>query len=347
MDNDQNNEKTSVMGIMERVFPELEIKITPEQIEAADKQSKSINLRPMVAWFHLTGTFGKDRNQHEIARRLYEVTVIPAVGNQPEEIDDETAYNRFDNVISGRRKMLDEEVDFFRKCIAFHLGENLAASISCDEIREGKALGLMRKLFLQAPALSWIDIDPLTAILSLACSRLEIDVSFSEKKLRRAGDKDSLPILQRLETDVVYQPGRKFFIDSYVPKNFLKTKPLVLEFGYDSVRTKDGRILRATNYPITKKFLLSETIDKGEVPEPDCWRTFMRPKTPFNVTEEKGRFGFLVLGKAGGDIAHWIPENADPECLNNEDLKYMYEKLIHCASMEDDIIYGMESYRVD
>ena len=337
---------------MEKTLPELHTKITPQKIKEANKLGKGTDLRNMVAGFKFFGTFGWENNSHRyIARRIYRTSTYEVIkdGQTTTEINDEEAYQRFDNILSGDKSMMEEEVGFFRQCIAYVVGETLAATIKPDQIRLGKAHVLIRDLLMRAPSLEWVDIDPLNAILALTSEgRERLNVTIEDKRYRLVKNKKTPTILFPESDEIVLIPDHEFYlhIQESEPGLKLKYEPMVLEFSYSTGPAKDGREFRAHILNLAKKVINSEDPINGEELEPNHWCCSGNRNRSLEVGDEKGRFGFLILGNAGQNISDYLPEGADPNCINNNDLKIMFEKLAQSASMENDIAYGLLNYTV-
>ena len=324
-------------------IPELIPRITPERIRVASKLGKATDLRAMIAFLRLFGVFGNARNSlRYVARRMYATSRYQAPCEQSGQLcwktNDVAAYQRLDNVISGKKSMIAEELEFFRLCLRKAFGDNYAAMITNEEIRLGKAHLTVRRLLCDGAGLDWTNIDPMQAIqnfalLSKPCLKLNTIIKNRKHRWidREGGPDVEFPNFQPQKL----HPGSEFHIE--ISKEYCPKAPIVLEFSHITGIDAHGNRVRAQLLPVAK------ATDDGYGP----WRVSEPYAKPFVVSKNLGRFGFLAIGGAGHSIQQLLPNGCNLYALTNEDLKFLHETLAQIGSSGGMPSFGLLYYEVN
>ncbi len=312
-------------------LPRVTTKITKKQLEEFPKLGRGVDFRRKFSIFKQFGCFGTNDNaQKDVNARLYD---------KPSE--------HFENIIRGRAKFIQEELDFFRQCLAYISNKDCADLISDSELRSDKLDVLFSKLFQHKVVLEWDGIDPVHALMGLVIPRHELYLTIKEPKTRWV-KLDSTPTIEEtVDDDIVLEPGYKFFLNIQENQISFKIhgKPIVIELGYFPSRDEDGRSFRGQSLSTVRKMPYLSDEGDGETDE-NYWQCSLKGNKPFYIQGDKGRFLFLVIGNAGADISPLLPDGTDPSRITDNDLKFMFEKLALNASLINDIAYGMLNYRV-
>lgn len=320
-----------------RKIPELTPRLSVNDTLLGNKKGKAVNLRPMYHAFKFFGAFGSGKvTQETVALRMYD--------REPK-----SALDRFDNILRGYA-LHSREIEFFRMCIAYILNDDdLAASIPHEKIRSGKAHLLVRDLFQKKPSLDFNDVDPLIAILAHATgAKNRLILSINQKRMRTIKRNNTNNIEYDEVEGIVIPPRKKFYIhidDKHLPKK-LDHAPLVFNFSNRTGACENGNEYRGQFLYPAKKVLEPDPKDKMGNKERHYWCSSDKGNKAWEVEEDPGMFGFLVLGNAGNRPEDFLPPNSDPDCVSNSDLQYMYSKLAQSSLEEDDIVFGLLNYTV-
>ena len=316
------------------------LKITDEQLNNSPSLGASADFQALFALIQLLGALGSPApSQQQVANQLYDLKKIKPT-------------TRFENLLRGHSSVKEIEMGFFRDCLKRIGSENLVATISDDEILLGKAHNLIRKLLIESPNLDWDKIDPLNAILSLCVAeRHNLFPSIEDYTTRMVQHKEAnTSAIEHAEYEGdSLKPGHKFFLHietrNSLPK--LKHRPLILNFTQNEATHEDGRAFRGMFlYPAREFDDLSSTNHEGNC-QKQFWRSSNKRNKPWVAEDDKGHFGFLILGNAGECAEQLLPHGADPLCVSNSDLQYMFGVLIQSIALEDDISFGVLNYRVE
>ncbi len=319
-------------------LPSVITKITQKQFEKNPALGKGVDFQGKFAIFKQLGCFGhnekgKANGIKYVNESLYDV---------PSE--------RFENILSGKSRFINEELKFFRQCLEYISNKECAARITLQQLLQDKVGVLLQNLYKHEIVLGWDGIDPVHALLGLIIPRHELYLKLQEPeepKSRRIG-LESTPILEEtIDDDIILEPGYKFFLDIQEDSvDFkLQGKPVVIELGYYPNRDENGRSFRGQALSTVREIDFLADDGDGKTDE-HYWQCSLKGNKPFYIQGEKGRFFFLVIGNAGENISPYLPVGADPLRITDDDLKFMYEKLALTATLSNDIVYGMLNYRV-
>ena len=328
---------------MNNEIPEIIPRLTPETIKSAEKVGSGSDLRNLVKFFRLFGVFGRKNNSNQmIARRIYKTRKKQerqGDGKIVEIINDTYAVNRFDNVIRGDKPISIDELEFFRLCIRKAFGDNVGAKVNDDEICNGQAHLLIRRLLAEAPAIEWSRIDPMQALQALAITSepsLSIEFESYGSNYRMVEMDDGYEAEFPSPDILALKPGDLFKL--FVPYEQSPTKPLVINFASTTGVTEKSKIdMRAQ--------ILDHVTRMEDKTGP--WRISEKSNKPLKIGKKSiGHFGFLIISGVGRSFDQLFPDDFDPKAINNDDLKYLYDALAQISASGDTPRMGVLLYEV-
>jgi len=171
---------------------------------------------------------------------------------------------------------MKEELDYFRQCAAYLAGDNIAAMLSDEAIKNGKAQILFRDILSQKPALDWEGLDPLYAILALAArSPHKLNIFVEDPKYRTVTTKNTPDLQPAIGDQVRMHDKQKFDLEVMEEEQMpsLRYEPMLFDFPYEDTETVlDRKPFRGQFLGYAKKIRPSEAGDKRLEEEPHFWR---------------------------------------------------------------------------
>lgn len=320
---------------MNTEIPELFPKITSEFIAEQPSIQQGADLRRLVQFLRLFGVFGRKSNSNRlISRRIYQTKKDhekdAKTGELIVTINDKYAEDRFDNILGGKLPLIAEEIEFLRLCLRKAFGDNLAASVSDDEICTGQAHLLIRRLLGEAPSLQWADIDPVLALQAMAmASDPGLDVTLHNY----SGDfrnvlSDTYEVEFPEAKTMSLAPGTEFKLT--IPKSQSQTKPLVIIFSMLAGKAGPEGHKKTIDY---RGRIMPHVVHSEDKEGP--WRVSMDKNKPLVIGSQSGQFGFLVIADTGRSVEQLFPDEFDPRALCDDDYKVLFTALGSVAASGD------------
>jgi len=334
-----------------REKPDLGYKITQSDLDSKPKIGLGVDFQAKFSFCKDTNCFGRKRtekSQRAVSEFLYE-----------EGIKD----NHFENLLAGKKtQFIESELKFFRLCFEYVFEKKLMDKITPRQLLTDH-LDVLIKRILGYEKNGEYDVDPVIKLLSLATTRNSLDVKLDRPKVKWTQLESTPEFEERVDTNFeTLEYGDAYFVDIKRKNKSLTenlcTNPIVIEIGYElETKKKDKLPFRAQNLSTVRQFECGDkegdiTSDiEGKVIS-YYWRCTKKDnKKDGNVGSRltagktKGHFFFLVIGNGRKKIIDYLPENAIPEELNNDDLEYLYRKCLEIADGPDCLEYGILHYR--
>lgn len=323
-------------------------KITPKQTGTGPYLGCGVQIREKFQFLIALGVFGPQANLHTVCQAMYVTSSFkqPKLNKKTDEeeqveiVNDATAYTRIENICRTGPKsksLIQEELDFLKRCFTHLFGDNAMAGISSEFLLNGTLFQILKSLNGSSLELDWANIDPVVALEALSywsspVLEIEIESSTGTRWTKQKGGITPALPEERIDTFPT-NSAYKLFIDA----DIVREKPIVFEFlDAGEGRSEDGRPARAQ---IMHHVVRSE---EGEGP----WRVSEEYNQPLEMGDKPGRFGFCVVAGIGRALSEIFPSGFDPYCLSNDDLRDFARHVLEQASMASPPLVGIQRFHL-
>jgi len=347
---------------------DFDLPITQTQLERSPKLGKARDFTKKFALMKSDACFSSFKNgsQVSVERALYAEEIRSTLSQTRPE-----CLNRR---LRGEKSFSQIELDFFRAALVARYGDLFKDKkiLSDHEFLTCKADTFSTLIKQVSYSQDWSNYDPVHALLNLITNernQLNIDFEFAEAPSYRYPKMRKNSKLQEEFPDPIKTLGKDDWFKITVKKDRddvqVIGKPILLAISHVNKFKEKGLEKRGQvqlysqegdERDIVEK---SENVDKfknynfEKLNDPDAnkkrgYWIYGDEKSDFmNIHGFKGDFFFLAIGNFRRDLSGFFPDGTNLEILSTKHLAKLYEELNLVANGQDDIVYGLMSYKID